>query len=197
MRRLGVDWRPVPRSGRRVRRRIHAQGPRQRNHPGAIALVEHGALDWDCSGGRLTCWRGSPRGDRRPLYGNELHKAAGAGTRTRAGIVSRRSHPFDLPRPVLLRTPEKSTEASRAGRAASYYPRHAMGLDPALPRVGADESGRGSPLATPEQPLSPFTDDPTNGGGRNMRGRERQPLRIRSVELRGPCAAPLLRIVAW
>ena len=51
----GVDWRPVPCSGRRVRRRIHAQGPRQRNHRGAIALVEHGALDWDCSGGRSTC----------------------------------------------------------------------------------------------------------------------------------------------
>jgi len=51
------------------------------------------------------------------------------------------------------------------------------------------------PLATPEQPLSPFTDDPTNGGRRNMRGRERQPLRLRSVEPRGPCAAPLLRII--
>jgi hypothetical protein len=37
------------------------------------------------------------------------------------------------------------------------------------------------PLATPEQPLSPFTDDATNGGRRNMRGRERQPFRLRSA----------------
>ena len=57
------------------------------------------------------------------------------------------------------------------------------------------ESGRGVPLATLEQPLSPFTDDPTNRGRWNMRGRERQPLRLRSTEPRGPCAAPLLGII--
>jgi len=73
-------------------------------------------------------------------------------------------------------------------------PRHAMGLD--LARHGsAPMKAVEGPLATPEQPLSPFTDDPTNGGRRNMRGRERQPLRLRSIEPRGPCAAPLLRII--
>jgi hypothetical protein len=50
-----VDRRPVARTGRRVRRRIHAPGPRQRNHRDTIALVEHGALDCDCSWGRLSC----------------------------------------------------------------------------------------------------------------------------------------------
>jgi hypothetical protein len=50
-------------------------------------------------------------------------------------------------------------------------------------------------LATPEQPLPPFTDDPTDGGRWNMRRRERQPLRLRSVEPLGPCAAPLLWII--
>jgi hypothetical protein len=50
-----VDQRPVPRSGRRIRRRIHVPGPRQRNHRGAIALVEHGALDCDWCRGRPTC----------------------------------------------------------------------------------------------------------------------------------------------
>jgi hypothetical protein len=60
-----VDRRPVPRSGKRLRRRIHAPGPRQRNHRGAIALVEHGALDWDCSRGRPTCAGADPgRGAR-------------------------------------------------------------------------------------------------------------------------------------
>ena len=49
------DRRPVPRSGRRVRRRIHAPGPRPRNHRDAIALVEHGALDCDCPWGRPSC----------------------------------------------------------------------------------------------------------------------------------------------
>jgi hypothetical protein len=50
-----ADQRPVPRSGRLVRSRIHVPGPRQRNHRGAIALVEHGTLDWDCSRGWPTC----------------------------------------------------------------------------------------------------------------------------------------------
>ena len=58
--------------------------------------------------------------------------------------------------------------------------------------------GRGVPLATLEQPLSPFTDDPTDGGRWNMRDRERQPLRLCSVEPRGPCAAAFFWIhVAW
>jgi hypothetical protein len=60
-----VDWRPVPRSGRRVRSRIHVPRPRQRNHRGAIALVEHGALDRDWSRGRPTCAGANPgRGAR-------------------------------------------------------------------------------------------------------------------------------------
>ena len=49
------DRRPVPRTGRRVRRRIHPPGPRPRNHRDAIALVEHGALDCDCPWGRPSC----------------------------------------------------------------------------------------------------------------------------------------------
>ena len=82
--------------------------------------------------------------------------------------------------------------------ASDRYLSRGSFTDLARPRVDADESGRGVPLTTPEQPLSPFTDDPTNGERWNMRGRERQPLRLRSVEPRDPCAAPLLRImVAW
>jgi hypothetical protein len=57
--------------------------------------------------------------------------------------------------------------------------------------VGNDEDALGSS----EQPLSPVTDDPTDRERRQMRGRQRQPLRLRSLEPRGPCAAPLLWIV--
>ena len=74
-------------------------------------------------------------------------------------------------------------------------PRHTTDLDLARHGLAPMKAVRGVPLATPEQPLSPFTDDPTNGERWNMRGRERQPLRLCSVEPRGPCAAPFLRIV--
>jgi hypothetical protein len=87
-----VDRRPVPRTGRRVRRRIHAPGPRQRNHRDAIALVEHGALDWDCSRGRPTCAGVDlPRATDVLLTGTNATKRRAAGPDTGGGLVSKRS----------------------------------------------------------------------------------------------------------
>jgi hypothetical protein len=106
-----VGRRPVPRTGRRVRRRIHAPGPRQRNHRGAIALVEHGALVCNWSRGRPTC----AGADLRPatdilLIGTNSTEHACAGT----------GHgPLPLQEPSSNRGSGRSLRTGRSGRCSS------------------------------------------------------------------------------
>jgi hypothetical protein len=113
-----VERRPVPRSGRRVRRRIHAPRPRQRDHRGAIALVEHGALDWDCSRDRPTCAGADlPWGTDGLFTGTNSTKRRATGTRTRAGVVSRRSPPAWLrlmPDPATISTAHNGPDSYTA-----------------------------------------------------------------------------------